>query len=262
MKITIMTSFFTEGNMNIDASHFLYLSIKVHEKSFYDYNSILLSFFIISLVITFYKLNYPLFFKKYFSPKNIFYLGNQEDFFFRSDLISFGNTIPILLYSIIISFFSVFVFEDANYIVIDSTKEFNLFQKWLLFTFPLLGLIILRIIIIQVTLRFISLSQKIKKIFILNFLRLTIILSIINVFSSFIIYEFTSFTFAFNFLNVLKLIIILVRPIILYSYFKKISIDSHSKIIYLIIIADIIPSLLLYDNLLLIDFFKYLIGLF
>ena len=71
-----------------------------------------------------------------------------------------------------------------------------------------------------------------------------------------------NFTFAFNFLNVLKLIIILVRPIILYSYFKKISIDSHSKIIYLIIIADIIPSLLLYDNLLLIDFFKYLIGLF
>jgi len=96
----------------------------------------------------------------------------------------------------------------------------------------------------------------------LNFLRLTIILSVINVFVSFIVYEFTSFTFAFSFLNVLKLIIIFVRPVILYSYFKKISVDSSSKIIYLIIIADIIPSLLLYDNLLLIDFFKYLIGLF
>ena len=110
MKITIMTSFFTEGNMNIDASQFLYLSIKVHEKSFYDYNSILLSFFIISLVITFYKLNYPLFFKKYFSPKKYFLPWKSRRFLFRSDLISFGNTIPILLYSIIKIFLFCFCF--------------------------------------------------------------------------------------------------------------------------------------------------------
>ena len=114
MKITIMTSFLTEGNMDIHTSHFMFFLIQIQKKSFYDYNSILLSFFIIALVITYYKINYPLFFKKYFHLKNVIYLGNQEDFFFRGQVFSFGNTIPILLYSIIISFFSVFVFEDAN----------------------------------------------------------------------------------------------------------------------------------------------------
>ena len=240
----------------------MYLLMQIQKKSFYDYNSILLSFFIITLIITFYKINYPLFFKKYFHLKNIIYLGNQEDFFFRSQLISFGNTIPIILYSIIISFFSVFVFEDANYIVIDASLNLNLFQKWILFSLPFLGLIILRLIIILFTLRFIQLTVKVKKIFIFNFLRLTIIFSLLNIFSSYIIYEFSSFDFAFSYLNIVKLIIIFLRPLILYLYFKRISSDNISKIFYLIIFSDFIPSILLYDNLLLIDFFKYLISLF
>ena len=140
MKITIMTSFLTEGNMDIDTSHFMFFLIQIQKKSFYDYNSILLSFFIITLIFTYYKINYSLFFKKYFHLKNIIYLGNQEDFFFRSQVFSFGNTIPILLYSIIISFFSVFVFEDANYIVFETNIDLSLFQKWILFSLPLLNL--------------------------------------------------------------------------------------------------------------------------
>ncbi len=240
----------------------MFFLIQIQKKSFYDYNSILLSFFIITLIFTYYKINYSLFFKKYFHLKNIIYLGNQEDFFFRSQVFSFGNTIPILLYSIIISFFSVFVFEDANYIVFETNIDLSLFQKWILFSLPLLLFIFLRLIIIFITLRFIQLTIKIKKIFILNFLRLTIILSLLNVFSSYIIYELSSFDFAFAYLNFIKLIIIFARPIILYSYFKRISYDNISKILLVILIADLIPSIILYDNLLFIDFFKYLISLF
>jgi len=220
-----------------------------------------LSFFIISILISYYKLNYPLFFKKYFNIKSIIYLGNQEDFFFRSEFFSFGNLIPLILYAIIISFFSVFIFEDGNSVLIDSADNFSLFQKWILFSFPFLGLIILRVLLILITLRFFSLSIKFKKIYLLNFLRLTIFLSILNVFTSYLIYEVSSFDLAFNFLSTFKLIIIFLRPLVLYFYFKSFAPDMKSKIGIIIIISDLIPSILLFDSLMLIDLFNYIISL-
>ena len=220
-----------------------------------------MSFFIISILISYYKLNYPLFFKKYFNIKSIIYLGNQEDFFFRSEFFSFGNLIPLILYAIIISFFSVFIFEDGNSVLIDSADNFSLFQKWILFSFPFLGLIILRVLLILITLRFFSLSIKFKKIYLLNFLRLTIFLSILNVFTSYLIYEVSSFDLAFNFLSTFKLIIIFLRPLVLYFYFKNFAPDMKSKIGIIIIISDLIPSILLFDSLMLIDLFNYIISL-
>ena len=256
-----MTSFFTEGNMNIDTSHLNLILFQIQKKPIYDYNSILLSFFIISILIAYYKLNYPLFFKKYFNLKSVLYLGNQEDFFYRSEFISFGNLIPLVLYSFIISFFSVFVFEDGNSLLIDSADNFTVFQKWILFSFPFFGLIILRILLILLTLRFFSISIKFKKIYLLNFLRLTILFSVLNVFTSYLIYEVSSFELAFNFLTIFKLIIIFLRPLILYFYFKGFAPDIKSKIGIIIIISDFIPSLLLFDSLMLIDLFNYLISL-
>ncbi len=256
-----MTSLFTEGNMNIDASHFNLILFQIQKKSIYDYNSILLSFFIISVIIAYYKLNYPLFFKKYFNLRSVLYLGNSEDFFFRSEFFSFGNIIPLILYSVIISFFSVFVFEDGNLIFIESASNFTVFQKWILFSFPFLGLIILRILIILFTLRLFSISIKFKKIYLLNFLRLTIILSLLNVFISYLIYELSSFELAFNFLNIFKLIIVFIRPIVLYFYFKSFAPDNSKKIGIIIIISDFIPSLLLFDTLRIIDLFNYIISL-
>ena len=220
-----------------------------------------MSFFIISILISYYKLNYPLFFKKYFNVKSIIYLGNQEDFFFRSEFFSFGNLIPLILYAIIISFFSVFIFEDGNSVLIDSADNFSLFQKWILFSFPFLGLIILRVLLILITLRFFSLSIKFKKIYLLNFLRLTIFLSILNVFTSYLIYEVSSFDLAFNFLSTFKLIIIFLRPLVLYFYFKSFAPDMKSKIGIIIIVSDLIPSILLFDSLMLIDLFNYIISL-
>lgn len=247
--------------MYIDTSHLFLSFIQIQKKSIYDYNSILLSVFIISILIAYYKLNYPLFFKKYFNLKSVLYLGNKEDFFFRSEFFSFGNIIPLILYSIIISFFSVFVFEDDNTLLIDSANNFTIFQKWILFSFPFLGLIIFRIIFILIVLRFFSISIKFKKIYLLNFLRLTILLSLLNVFTSYLIYEVSSFELAFNSLSVFKLIIIFLRPLVLYFYFKGFASYTKSKIGTIIIISDLIPSLLLFDSLMLIDLFNYIISL-
>ena len=109
--------------------------------------------------------------------------------------------------------------------------------------------------------RVFPISIKFKKIYLLNFLRLTILFSVLNVFTSYLIYEVSSFELAFNFLSVFKLIVIFLRPLILYFYFKGFAPDIKSKIGTIIIISDFIPSLLLFDSMMLIDLFNYLISL-
>lgn len=136
---------------------------KHKKKSIYDYNSILLSVFIISLVLTYYKLNYPLFFKRYFNIKNILFLGSKEDFFYRSQLSSLSNILPLIIYALVISFFSVYVFDDSDFIVFDSIGQLNLFQKWIFFSLPLGLFIFFRILIIFVVTYFFNFSKKTKK---------------------------------------------------------------------------------------------------
>ena len=79
---------------------------------------------------------------------------------------------------------------------------------------------------------------------------------------SYIIYQISSIDLAFDFLTIVKLIIIFIRPIILFNYFKNFAPEVKSKILVILIISDIIPSLLLFDSLMLIDLFNYLISLF
>jgi len=255
-----MTSHFTEWNMYIDSWHLLLSFIQTQKKSIYDYNSILLSVFIISLVLTYYKINYPLFFKRYFNIKNIVFLGSKEDFFYRSHFFSLANMIPLFIYSLVISFFTIYVFEDSNFIVFDSIGKFNLFQKWILFLFPLILFISFRIIIIFIVTYIFNFSNQIKNIFLLNFLRLTIILSFVNVFFSYILYELFSFQVAYNFFTAMKLLVVIIRPLILFNHLNKIFTEKRSNLLLVILIAGFIPSVLFFDIVLIVDFFDELLA--
>tara|TARA_B100001142_G_scaffold95705_1_gene97584 strand:+ start:684 stop:1487 length:804 start_codon:yes stop_codon:yes gene_type:complete len=260
MKVTIMTSHFTEWNMYIDSCHLIFSFVQIQKKSIYDYNSILLSVFLISLVLTYYKINYPLFFKRYFNIKNILFLGSKEDFFYRSQLSSMSNILPLIIYALVISFFSVYVFEDSNFIVLDSIGELNLFQKWIFFSLPLGLFIFFRILLIFIVTYLFNFSKKIKKIFILNFIRLTILLSFINILFSYILYELLSFEIAYNFFTAMKLFVIFIRPLILYNYMYKASSEKRSNLLLVILICDFIPSVLLFDIVSLVNFFDYLLA--
>tara|TARA_B100001250_G_scaffold234872_1_gene201722 strand:- start:173 stop:934 length:762 start_codon:yes stop_codon:yes gene_type:complete len=246
--------------MYIDSWHLLLSFIQTQKKSIYDYNSILLSVFIISLVLTYYKINYPLFFKRYFNIKNIVFLGSKEDFFYRSHFFSLANIIPLFIYSLVISFFTIYVFEDSNFIVFDSIGKFNLFQKWILFLFPLILFISFRIIIIFIVTYIFNFSNQIKNIFLLNFLRLTIILSFVNVFFSYILYELFSFQVAYNFFTAMKLLLVIIRPLILFNHLNKIFTEKRSNLLLVILIAGFIPSVLFFDIVLLVDFFDELLA--
>jgi len=246
--------------MYIDSWHLFLSFIQTQKKSIYDYNSILLSVFLISLILTYYKINYPLFFKKYFNIRNIFFLGSKDDFFYRSQIFSLSNIFPLFIYALVISFFSVYVFEDSNFIVFESIGKLNLFQKWIFFSFPLILYIAFRILIIFIVTYIFNFSKQLKKIFLLNFLRLTIILSFINIFFSYILYELFSFDVAYNFFIVMKLIVIFIRPLILFNHLNKISTQKSSNLILVILIAGLLPSVLFFDIVLIVDFFDNLLA--
>ena len=248
--------------MNINSGHLLGLVFQIQQKTNFDYNSILISVFLISAIITYYKLNYPFFFKRYFNPKYIIYLGNQEDYFFRSNLLSNSNIFPLLIYSLIVSFFSIYVFEDSQIQIIKSIIEFNLFQKWIVFTFLILFFIVLRLFFISLIFYFLQFSQKFKKTFILTFIRLTINISFISIAFSYVIYELFSFDIAYDLFIFMKVIIVIVRPLILYNFSQKIIQDNQKQIILLILFADFIPSVIVFDPMILVGFFDQILAYF
>ena len=221
-----------------------------------------MSVFLISLVMTYYKINYPLFFKRYFNIKNILFLGSREDFFYRSQFFSLPNILPLFIYALVVSFFSIYVFEDSNFIVFESIGKLNLFQKWIFFSVPLMLFISFRILIIFIITYIFNFSNQIKKIFLLNFLRLTIILSFINICFSYVVYELFSFQSAYNFFTAMKLLVIFIRPLILFNHLNKVSTQKKSNLLFVILLAGFIPSVLFFDIILLVGFFDDLLAYF
>ena len=262
MKITVITSFLTERYMYINSSHMLLLIMDLKDKSIYDFNSVLLSAFIILLLIAHYKSNYSLFFKRYFNPRHIIYLGNKEDYFYRSDLFSFSNIMPLFIFSLILSFFTINVFEDSDNQIIKELYGFSLFEKWTIFSVILFVFMVLRIFWIIFLFYFIKKMEKVKKIFLLTFVRVTISLSLINILISFILYEFISFDVAYPIFIFLKGIVVFLRPFILFSFLNKMFIDIKRQLLILIFFGDLLPSLILFDPIKIISGIDYILAYF
>ena len=254
MKIAIVTSLFTKWYMNIYPGHLLSFLLNIEKKISFDFNSMLLSVSIIFLIIIYYKLNYPFFFRRYFNPKHIFYLGNKEDYFFRSKIFDLSNIIPLIIYSLIFSFFSIYVLEDSKNQVLKSIMDYNLFEKWIVFSFLILMFLILRILFLFFTFYFFNLTMKFKKVFSLNFVRLTINLTFINMALSYMLYEMLTFEIAYSFFIFMKAAIVLLKPLILYSNLIKSYIGLRRQILLIIIFSDFIPSLIFFDPIALLYF--------
>ena len=58
----------------------------------------------------------------------------------------------------------------------------------------------------------------------------------------------------------MKLFVIFIRPAILFNYMFKTSLENRSRLFLLVLISDFIPSVLLFDIVLLVDFFDYLLA--
>ena len=243
MKVTIITSLLTEWDMNIYSCHLFIYLLQILEKSVYDFDTILISALIITFVFTYYKTNYPFFFKKYFHLKYILYSSYEEDYFYRFSLFSFVHIIPIIIYSLIISFFCFYVFlkdEISTFLIV---FKFNLLLGWIILFFICLFYIFLRIYIIKLFFLFFNQIGKLKNIFLINFIRITIFFSLINIFFSYVLYVLFSFDIAHLFFIFLGIFIILLRPILLFYNTNKIYSSGNTKFIFFILFSDLLPIL-------------------
>ena len=60
----------------------------------------------------------------------------------------------------------------------------------------------------------------------------------------------------------MKAIIVIVRPLILYNFSQKIIQDNQKQIILLILFADFIPSVIVFDPMILVGFFDQILAYF
>ena len=246
--------------MNVYPGHIIFLLSQL--KSNYDYNSILISVFIISVFLCYYKINAPFFFKKYFNLKHIIYLGNKEDFFYRSSLSSFPNIFPLVIYSLILSFFSIFVIIDSQNFLIKSINNWSIIEQWISLSFFLLIFFYFRVFLILGFFLFFEFTNKYKKIYLLNFIRVTINISFINMAISYLAYESFSFDTGLGVFIVMKMLLVIIRPIILYNFSNKIISEKSSKIILLILLTDVIPSIVFFDPIFILNLFDVLLSFF
>ena len=260
MKVAIITSLFTEWDMNIYSCHLFFYLLQILDKSTYDFDTIFISVLLIIFIFTYYKTNYPFFFKKYFYLRQILNTSYTEDFFYRSSLISFSNLIPLIIYSLVLSFSYVYVFEIAVSSTLFTKFQFISLVDWLIVFFMHLVFILLRIFIIKLFFLFTSETHSFKMIFLLNFIRITIYFSILNVIISYFVFQFFSYEVGFSFFIILKTIIIIIRPIILFYGTNKFHNLSTLNFVLFIFIVDFLASFLFFNSFLFFEYLEILIS--
>ena len=109
---------------------------------------------------------------------------------------------------------------------------------------------------------FIKKTEKLKKIFLLTFIRVTISLSLVNIFISFILYEFISFEVAYPIFIFLKGFVVFLRPFILFTFLNKIFVDIKKELVILILFGDLLPSIILFDPIIILSSIDYILAYF
>ena len=140
-------------------------------------------------------------------------------------------------------FFCLYVFlkdEISTFLIV---FKFNLLLGWIILFFICLFYIFLRIYIIKLFFLFFNQTEKLKNIFLINFIRITIFFSLINIFFSYLFYTLFSFDIAYSFFIFLGLFIILLRPVLLFYNTNKIYSSGNTKFIFFILFSDLLPIL-------------------
>ena len=153
----------------------------------------------------------------------------------------------------------IFAKDEISTFLIDF--EFSLFVVWIILFFLYLFYIPLRILIIKSFFLFINEVEKFKIIFLINFIRITIFFSLINIFVSYLVYTLFSFDIAYSFFIFLGLFIILLRPILLFYNTKKFYTSGNTKFIFFILFSDFLPILFLLSVYYYFDLIKQIISI-
>ena len=79
---------------------------------------------------------------------------------------------------------------------------------------------------------------------------------------SYLAYESFSFDTGLSVFIVMKMLLVIIRPIILYNFSNKIISEKSSKIILLILLTDVIPSIVFFDPIFILNLFDVLLSFF
>ena len=77
---------------------------------------------------------------------------------------------------------------------------------------------------------------------------------------TFLVYEIFSFDAGLSVFIFLKMLLLILRPIILFNFSNKIISERSSKIILLILLTDVVPSLIFFDPIFILNLFDVLLN--
>ena len=187
-------------------------------------------------------------------------MGNQEDFFYRNSLLSFQNIFPIFLYSVVMSFFFSFIITDSKNIIFRIFDNTYFLRLWFFLSIFIFLFSYTRILIIYLFLLFNKFSNKFKKIYVINFIRLTLNISLIAILINLLSYLVLSFDLAFFIFTISKTILIILRPLMLYFFSMKVISGKKVKVIFLILLSDVVPSIIFFDSIYIMKYVEIILN--
>jgi len=199
---------------------------------------------IICLIIIYYKQNFNKYYKKYIDGK-FFYLSQLgDDFFYKKNIFSYATIIPIIIISLILSLASSYIVKDIYLNSYFGGYSFSEISTWLIISLILFIYTYFRLFAFILVGRVFNFQLKILKVIVYDFLRITIFLSLINVFLFFIFYFLTDFEFSKKVFETNRFIIVIYRFFYFLFRIRKIKHLNLFKLTFYLIITELFLSLI------------------
>jgi len=199
---------------------------------------------IICLLIIYYKENFNKYYKKYIDGK-FFYLSQLgDDFFYKKSIFSYATIIPIIIISLILSLASSYIVKDIYLNSYFGSYSFSEISTWLIISTLLIIYTYCRLFGFILIGKFFKFENKILMVVIYDFLRITIFLSLVNVFLFFLFYYITDFESAKKLFEINRFIIVIYRFFYFLIRIRKIKHINLFKLTIYLSITELFFSLL------------------
>ena len=199
---------------------------------------------IICLLIIYYKENFNKYYRKYIDGKFFYVSQLGDDFFYKKSIFSYSTIIPILVISLILSLASSYIVEDIYLNGYFGGYGFSEISAWLIIAIILFIYTYIRLLAFIFIGRLFGFENKILKIIVFDFLRITIFLLLVNVFVFFLFYFVTDFEFSKKIFETNRYIIIFYRFLYFLVRIRKIKHINLFKIIFYLSITELFFSLI------------------
>ena len=218
--------------------------VNIKDKVIYDYDILFIMILIICLLVIYYKENYNKYYNKYINGKFFYFYQLGDDFFYKKSIYSYSTIIPILIISLILSLASSYIVKDIYLNSYFGEYSFSEISTWLIITLILFIYTYFRLFAFILVGSLFKFEVKTLNVIVYDFLRITIFLSLINVFLFFLFYSFTDFEFSKTVFETNRFIIVIFRFFYFFLRIRKIKHINLFKLTFYLIITELFLSLI------------------